>query len=82
MAVALALGLATGTAAAPAAPPAFISAAEVHRLMVQGAPPVLIDVRSRAEYQARHIRGAVSIPLPEVVQRAREIPRDRLVVLY
>jgi hypothetical protein len=60
----------------------FIKVAELHALLVCGTPPVLVDVRTHEEYAARHITGAVSIPLPEVGRRVSEIPRDRIVVLY
>ncbi len=62
---------------------AFIKAVDVHRILEQGVRRVLlVDVRSREEYVARHIRGAVSIPLGEIVARASEIPQEGLVVLY
>jgi len=80
--IALVAGCGLTGVAAQAVPLVFIKVAEVHGLLARGTPLVLVDVRSREEYEARHIRGAVSIPLPEVVQRAGEIPRDRVVVLY
>jgi rhodanese-related sulfurtransferase len=43
---------------------------------------VLIDVRPRAEYDAQHIEGAVSVPLDEVARFARSAPRDKRVVAY
>jgi 3-mercaptopyruvate sulfurtransferase SseA len=60
----------------------FITVADLHALVVRGTAPVLVDVRSREEYEARHIPGAASIPLTEITQRAPEIPRGPLVVLY
>jgi rhodanese-related sulfurtransferase len=66
----------------PPIPIVFIKVAEVHALMTRGTPPVLVDVRSREEYEARHIKGALSIPLNEVAGRASELPRYPLVVLY
>jgi phage shock protein E len=60
----------------------FIKVVEVHGLIARGSPPVLVDVRSREEYAARHIAGAVSIPVNEITRHAREIPRYPLVVLY
>jgi rhodanese-related sulfurtransferase len=60
----------------------FIKVADAHALVARGTPPVLVDVRSPQEYAARHIAGAVSIPLNEIARRAREIPRYPLVVLY
>jgi rhodanese-related sulfurtransferase len=71
------------TAAAQEAPVPLIGVVEVSKLLNEGARRVLlVDVRSRPEYQARHIKGAVSVPLNEIEQRAAEIPRQGLVVLY
>jgi rhodanese-related sulfurtransferase len=77
----LLLGAATATA--QEAPVALIGVVEVNKLLNEGARRVvLVDVRSRPEYQARHIKGAASVPLNEIEQRAGEIPRQGLVVLY
>jgi len=61
---------------------AFIAADEVRRL--QGTPnrPLLVDVRTREEFENAHIVGALNIPLAEFERRADAIPRERLVVLY
>ncbi len=73
-------------AAAPASPPAypaeFITVDELKAVLESGGPAVIIDVRTRAEYDERHITAARSIPLRSLPERAREIPRNRLVVLY
>ena len=73
-------------AAAPASPPAypaaFIVVDELKAVLDRGEPAVIIDVRTRAEYDERHITGARSIPLRSLPERAREIPRNRLVVFY
>jgi len=47
-----------------------------------GEPLVVVDVRRAEEYQAAHVAGAVSIPLAELEQRLRELPREREVVAY
>ena len=80
--VAFTLGLGTVPARGEEPVAALIKGADVHRWLVKGAPVVLVDVRTREEYQARHIKGAVSIPLNEIPARAGEIPRQGLVVLY
>jgi rhodanese-related sulfurtransferase/DNA-binding transcriptional ArsR family regulator len=43
---------------------------------------ILLDVRPAAEYAAGHIEGAVSIPLGELAQRLKELPRGKEVVAY
>jgi len=57
---------------------------ELYRLMDAGAVPVIVDVRSPTELalQPRRIPGAVHVPLHAIGQHARNLPRDREVVLY
>jgi DNA-binding transcriptional ArsR family regulator/rhodanese-related sulfurtransferase len=43
---------------------------------------VLLDTRPAREYEAGHIRGAISIPVDELQQRLRELPRDKDYVAY
>jgi len=47
-----------------------------------GPTPVLIDVRTKAEFDEVHIVGAQSAPLAEFKEYLKSIPRDRPVVLY
>jgi rhodanese-related sulfurtransferase len=42
----------------------------------------ILDVRPVEEYESAHIAGAISIPLPELKKRLKEIPKDREVVAY
>lgn len=55
--------------------------AELLRRVKAGAVTVL-DVRPREEYEAGHIPNAISVPLPELTQRLRELPRRRAIVAY
>lgn len=57
---------------------------ELYRLMDAGAVPVIVDVRSPTELalQPRRIPGAVHVPLHAIGQHARNLSRDREVVLY
>ena len=43
---------------------------------------VVVDVRSRQQYEASHIAGAVSVPIGELEARIGELPRDRMIVTY
>jgi rhodanese-related sulfurtransferase len=43
---------------------------------------VVLDVRPQAEYDAGHIRGAISLPVEELVARLGEIPSGAEVVAY
>lgn len=51
---------------------------EVRALQADGA--VLLDVRSRQEYQAGHAPGARNMPVDEITGRRREIPAGGTVV--
>jgi rhodanese-related sulfurtransferase len=72
--------------ASPAAPPDFpvryISVDELKDLLDRKTRADVIDVRTRGEYDTLHIKGARSIPLRAVRERAAAIPRAGLVVLY
>jgi rhodanese-related sulfurtransferase len=87
------LSLLTATAAAalllgasPAAPPdypaTYISVDELKTRLDGKERGVIIDVRTRPEYDALHIAGARSVPLRNMRERASEVPRSGLVVLY
>lgn len=39
-----------------------------------GSPPVLIDVRTPAEFASGHVAGAKNIPLDELPKRVAEVP--------
>jgi hypothetical protein len=74
--------LGSAPAGAQEAPVNFIRVAELSALLKGGTKVLVIDVRSRPEYLARHIPGASSIPLDTIEARAAEVPRQGLVVLY
>jgi rhodanese-related sulfurtransferase len=43
---------------------------------------IVLDVRPGAEYTAGHIPGAVSIPVDELRQRLKDLPRSKQIVAY
>ena len=45
------------------------------------APPLVVDVRLPAEYQAVHLEPSLLLPLDELARRRDELPRDRELVL-
>ena len=55
---------------------------DVKRRMSAGWTPWMLDVREPWEYSTALINGATLIPLDELAQRAREVPRDVDVVVY
>ncbi len=58
-----------------------INTAELEELMKQG-KVVVVDVRNKDMYDRGHIRGAKLIPLNEVGERTKELPRDKKIVTY
>ncbi len=61
-----------------------ISPTELSALIQAGSAPVIIDVRSRAEYEGGHVPGAVHVPFWAAYGRAAEIPAppDAPLVVY
>ena len=53
---------------------------QVQALIGQHPHPVLLDVRTPQEYKEYHISGAQLIPLNELSDKLKRIPRDREVV--
>ena len=80
-----AVGLLFATAA-PAAPPeypvSFIKVVELKSLLDRGTKADIIDVRHWEQFVESHIKGARSIPLRVVSERAPEISKTGLVVFY
>ena len=72
--------------AAPAAPPdyavSFIKVDELKAALDRGVRADIIDVRHWSEYVDLHIKGARSMPLRAVAERAGEISKTGLVVFY
>jgi rhodanese-related sulfurtransferase len=59
-----------------------ITRQELARRLQEGDELVVLDVRPAEEHAAGHLPGAVSIPLPELRERLRELPGDREIVAY
>ena len=82
LAAALLLG-----AAQPAAPPDYpvklIKVDELKAMVDRGEKVTVVDVRTQDEYAENHIKGAKSIPIRAIAQRARaELPKSVPVVFY
>lgn len=43
---------------------------------------VFVDVRSKDQYDAEHIKGAISIPLMELMSRLKEVPPGKMIITY
>jgi rhodanese-related sulfurtransferase/glyoxylase-like metal-dependent hydrolase (beta-lactamase superfamily II) len=59
-----------------------ISAPMVAEELAGADPPLLLDIRNRAEWTARHIDGSLNIPLNHLQERLSEIPRNRRIALH
>lgn len=54
---------------------------ELAELMKEG-KVVVVDVRNKESYDRGHIPGAKLIPVNEVGERAKELPKDKAIVTY
>ena len=83
IAVATVVLLALAACGAPAETKApSIAPGELRASLAAGDAPVVIDVRSPAEYAAGHIPGAVNIPHDRVAEHIGEVDAPNGVALY
>jgi 3-mercaptopyruvate sulfurtransferase SseA len=66
----------------PEVPEKFISVDEAKAVLDRRQPITFIDVRDKAQYDDRHIKGAINIPLGVLPARLAEISRITFLVLY
>ncbi|MFN2157041.1 MAG: rhodanese-like domain-containing protein, partial [Anaerolineae bacterium] len=59
-----------------------ISPDQLRDLLASARRVVVVDTRSYSEYQAGHIRGAISLPGTEIESRYRELSKVTQIVLY
>lgn len=73
-----------GAGGAPAAPgakaPAFVNGAEAKKLVEAGA--VLLDVRTKDEFDEYHLPGARNLPVSDVRSQLASLPKDKPIVVY
>jgi len=43
---------------------------------------ILIDVRTKSEYSTGHIPTAINIPHTKIQERTKEIPKEKLIIVY
>jgi len=58
-----------------------ITTTELQAALAKG-EAVVYDVRSEMAYKEGHIKGAHLLPVNEVLTKAGELPRDKLIVTY
>jgi membrane protein DedA with SNARE-associated domain/rhodanese-related sulfurtransferase len=63
---------------------ARISVTDLYALIQAGAAPIIVDVRSftARELEPRWIPGALHVPLQDVANHLKDLPRDREIILY
>ncbi len=59
----------------------YIKPVEAHKILLNGRRPFLLDVRQPVEYRSEYIDGATLIPLTQLKQRMRELPKDREILV-
>jgi 3-mercaptopyruvate sulfurtransferase SseA len=50
--------------------------------MVAEGKAVFVDVRTKSDYDASHIKGAISMPLTELLTRLRDLPPKKFLITY
>ncbi|MGE5225955.1 MAG: rhodanese-like domain-containing protein [Planctomycetaceae bacterium] len=60
--------------------PPTITADEAQEKLGGAPPPIVLDVRTPQEFRSGHIRGARSVPLPDLPAALDALPRDRELV--
>ena len=58
-----------------------ISESDTNRLLNNGSA-VVVDVRSNAQFQLGHIKGAVNIPGSQLLARIKELPPRKTIITY
>jgi NADPH-dependent 2,4-dienoyl-CoA reductase/sulfur reductase-like enzyme/rhodanese-related sulfurtransferase len=59
-----------------------VTAGQLRAELASVTPPLVLDVRTVAEWHKEHLRGAVHIPVDDLRRRLDELPRDRRIVTY
>jgi 3-mercaptopyruvate sulfurtransferase SseA len=50
--------------------------------MIKAKKAVFVDVRGKDQYDQGHIKGAINIPLGDIVTRVREVPPKTFIITY
>jgi len=62
--------------------PTLIHTPEARQLFETEPVAAFVDVRSAQDFAAKHIRGAVNLPIEEIDKRSGQLRKDRTIVLY
>jgi hypothetical protein len=69
----------------PPAPPADDTrriSLEETQAAIKAGNAVVVDVRDDSSFNTGHIKGAISIPLPQFEKRIGELPKGKLIITY
>jgi len=71
----------------PRAAAAQVAPAEAQRLLTAPVPPILVDVRTGAEYRGGHLRNALHVPVQEFIfgayaKKLGGVSKDDPIILY
>jgi 3-mercaptopyruvate sulfurtransferase SseA len=77
----------TPRASMPAQPVAALSTAKRIKRdeaikMVKEGKAIWLDVRANDQYQLGHIKGAINIPVTQLMDRLREVPPKKYIITY
>ena len=61
--------------------PPFISMKTANRMLEQGEKPIIVHVWDHP-LKLPHIPGAIHIPVERLREKAQELPKDRMIILY
>jgi rhodanese-related sulfurtransferase len=59
-----------------------VGRAELLRQIEAGEAPPIVDVRSRGEFEASHVPGALHVPFYSLLSQANGIPEGQPIVVY
>jgi NADPH-dependent 2,4-dienoyl-CoA reductase/sulfur reductase-like enzyme/rhodanese-related sulfurtransferase len=60
----------------------LVTPAELEAELAKPEPPVVLDVRTRREYEQSHLAGAVHIPVDDLRSELDRLPKDRRIVVH
>lgn len=60
----------------------LLTAGQLRGELSSATPPLVLDVRTAAEWRKEHLRGAVHIPVDDLRGRLGELPRDRRIAVH
>lgn len=52
------------------------------KAMADRGEAVIVDVRTKDQYEGGHIEGSISVPRGEIASRLGDLPKDKLLIFY